>query len=117
MIISHKDLNTIAEIAATLKKEYQHHHSHAELADRFCIGERKLRSIFKEATGKTITNFLTEARIEKAKEFLLNTDDPIRKIAIDVGYEVRNLQKKFKLLTGMTPLEWKNNNRENRIAI
>jgi len=116
MSLTHNDLAIVAQVTAILNKEYKHHHSHARLANRFHISESKLRKIFKQVNNKTINNFLTEIRIDNAKELLCGTDDPIKKIASDVGYDPRNLEKKFKYLTGMTPLEWKNKNRQRSIA-
>ena len=116
MSLTHNDLAIVAQVMAILKKEYKYHLSHATLANRFHISESKLRKIFKQVTDKTINDFLTDVRIEKAKEFLCTTDDPIKKVAFNVGYDTRNLEKKFKILTDMTPLEWKNKNRQRSIA-
>jgi YesN/AraC family two-component response regulator len=46
-------------------------------------------------------------RIEKIKEYLMNTDDTITKISLNVGLDIRTLEKHFKKSTGKTPLEWK----------
>jgi len=116
MSLTHNDLEIVAQVIAILNKEYKHHHSHARLANRFHISESKLRKIFKQVNNTTINDFLTAIRIENAKELLCNTDDPIKKIACMVGYDTRNLEKKFKMLTDMTPLEWKNKHRQSRIA-
>jgi transcriptional regulator GlxA family with amidase domain len=113
MSLTHNDLEIVAQVTAFLKKEYKHHNSHARLASRFHICERKLRRIFKQANNTTINDFLTGVRVKNAKELLCCTDDPIKKIAGAVGYDTRNLEKKFKTLTGMTPLEWKNKHRMN----
>jgi two-component system, response regulator YesN len=116
MSLTHNDLEIVAQVMAILNKEYKYSHSHARLANRFHICERKLRKIFKAATNITINDFLTDLRVENAKELLCYTDDPIKKIACAVGYNTRNLEKKFKTLTGMTPLEWKNKNRQIKLA-
>lgn len=110
MSLTHNDRNIVAAISAVLNKEYRQRHSHARLAHQFHLSDRKLRRIFKQETGKTINEFLTGVRIEKAKELLCNTDDPIKKIACSVGYYNRNLERQFKFFTGMTPLGWRNQN-------
>ena len=38
------------------------------------------------------------------------TDEPVKAIAIKLGYDVSNLVKQFKKLTGMAPQEWRNKN-------
>jgi AraC-like DNA-binding protein len=116
MILTLNDLNIVTQVIAILNTEYKHRQSHSRLANRFHISESRLRKVFKLVTGKTINDFLTDARIEKSKEFLCNTDDLIKKIALNVGYDTRNFEKQFKNITGMTPLEWRNSDRERRIA-
>jgi two-component system response regulator YesN len=116
MSLTHYDLQIVAQVMAILNKEYKYNYSHARLANRFHISERKLRKIFKQANNTTINNFLTRVRVENAKELLCDTDDPIKKIACSVGYDTSNLEKKFKTLTGMTPLEWKNKHRQHKLA-
>lgn len=113
MSLTHNDLQIIAQVMAILNKEYKYNHSHAILANRLHICERKLRKIFKQANNTTINDFLTGVRIENAKRLLRDTDDPIKRIACNIGYDPRNFEKQFKTLTGMTPLEWKNNHRTN----
>jgi AraC-like DNA-binding protein len=66
-----------------------------------------LRTIFKRVTGKTINDFQTMVRIEKAKKYLSSTDDPVKRIAYNVGLDIRTLEKHFKKCTGMTPLAWR----------
>jgi AraC-like DNA-binding protein len=116
MSLTHNDLQIVAQVLAILNKEYKYNHAHARLANRFHISESKLRRIFKQANNTTINDFLTAVRIENAKELLCYTDDPIKKIAYVVGYDTRNLEKKFKTLTGMTPLVWKNKHRQGKLA-
>jgi two-component system response regulator YesN len=107
MRINQNDLKIVTQLTLILKHEYKHHHSHSSLAAHFYINERKMRNIFKQVTGTTINDFLTEVRIEKTKELLSNTDDPIKRIASNVGYDISTLEKHFKKFTGKTPLEWR----------
>jgi two-component system, response regulator YesN len=116
MSLTHNDLEIVAQVMALLNNEYNYNHSHVRLANRFHICESKLRKIFKQANNTTINDFLTRVRIENAKELLCYTDYPIKKIACAVGYDTRNLEKNFKTLTGMTPLEWKNKHRQTKLA-
>jgi YesN/AraC family two-component response regulator len=101
------DLRIVSQVASRLKEEYKESHTHSTLANEFFIDERKLRKIFKLITGRTINQYHTEMRIEKIKEYLMNTDDTITKISLNVGLDIRTLEKHFKKSTGKTPLEWK----------
>ena len=104
------DVVLVKQVTAFLEKEYNQYHTHASLANEFYIPERKLRHIFKLVTGKTINDFLTEVRIEKAKAYLSETGDTVKKIAQHVGLDIRSLEKHFKKITGMTPLDWRQQN-------
>lgn len=43
--------------------------------------------LFKKETGLTFINYLNSRKISKAKELLVNTDEPINNIAINLGFE------------------------------
>jgi transcriptional regulator GlxA family with amidase domain len=107
MSITQEDVNIVAQVVARLKNEYKQQTTHSMLAHDYYINERKLRKIFKILTGQTINDFLTEVRLKKAKEYLSNTDDTIKKIALTIGLDIRTLEKHFKRSTGKTPLEWR----------
>ena len=64
--------------------------------------------IFKEAMGENFIEYLTNIRIEKAKELLDNTDMSMKEICIEVGYSNPNyFSRIFKKNVGVTPTEYK----------
>ena len=66
-----------------------------------------LRS-FTVATGRTPFQWLTERRIEVAKELLQRHDMQITDIALDVGYSSSaHFSTRFRKLVGMSPREWR----------
>ena len=78
------------------------------LSQRFFISKNKLYNIFKENYDITVNNYITDKRIEKAKELLKNTNEPIYKIADDIG--INNYTyfcKLFKRKIGITPREYR----------
>jgi len=107
MSLIQEDLRIVTQVVSRLKKEYKQSYTHESLANDYFINERKLRKIFKQITGKTINEYLTDVRIEKTKEYLSNTDDAIKMIALKVGLDIRTLERHFKRSTGKTPLEWR----------
>src|SRR5688572_2614844 len=107
MKLSKEDLNKIAQVKVILDNEYRCYNTHAQLARRVSTNESKLRKGFKFVTKKTIYEYIIGVRIEKAKELLETTDEPVKAIAIKVGYDVSNLVKQFKKITGISPLEWR----------
>jgi transcriptional regulator GlxA family with amidase domain len=116
MHLNANDLSIVEQVKAILKKEYKNRHTQAKLAEQLHISERKLRKIFKQATDKTIYEFHTEVRIERAKDLLATTDYPVKTIAYTVGLTISSLEKQLKSITGTTPLEWRITNRESKEA-
>lgn len=110
MKLSTDDLHKIAQVKYILETEYKNNNTHAHLASRVNTNESKLRKGFKLVHNKTIYEYLTHVRINKAKEMLELTDEPVKAIAIKLGYDVSNLGKQFKKLTGMAPQEWRKKN-------
>ncbi len=70
--------------------------------------------LFKQETGENFIDFLINARMEKAKEYLSNSDYKTYEISELVGYsKSKYFSKIFKNYTGYTPTEYKsiiNNN-------
>lgn len=64
--------------------------------------------LFKNTTGKTINEYITEARLERAKELLKANDIPISDIAGLVGYgNPKYFSAVFKKMTELTPSEYR----------
>lgn len=62
-----------------------------------------LRTVFKQAVGKSPTDYLTDCRIRHAKELLADTDLSTKEIAAAVGYyNHRYFYSVFKSKTGAT---------------
>lgn len=94
-------------------KEYVIQHIDGELsldsvAEKVYLSPRYLSKVFKEVTGTNFTDFITEQRMEKAKELLLNSDMSIEEISKKVGYNSSAyFIKKFKEFYGATPKNYK----------
>ncbi|MMZ65137.1 HTH-type transcriptional activator Btr [compost metagenome] len=86
----HKDLS-IEEVAEVADLSISH----------FCM-------LFKQVTGYTFLEYLTQCRIEKAKYILKNSQVKVYQIAPLVGYQdPRYFTQVFKKVTGMTPSEYR----------
>lgn len=70
-------------------------------------------SMFKKYVGIGFSTYLNQIRIDKAKEFLANTEMKIQSIAFEVGFkEVTYFYKSFKGVMGCTPAEYREQMRE-----
>lgn len=71
---------------------------------------------FKQYTGVNFVNYLKEIRINEAKRLLRETDDRIIDISHEVGYDnEKHFMKTFKSLCGVSPSEYRKNNRIGRM--
>lgn len=74
------------------------------LAERFYINKFYLTRIFKEQFGESVTGYLLQVRITKAKQSLRFTDKPIEEIAHECGMQDANyFSRIFKKIEGVTP--------------
>lgn len=65
-------------------------------------------TVFKNETGKTLSQYITDFRMEKAKQLLSDPRFRISDISSQVGYSDGNyFGKSFKKHTGMTPSEYR----------
>ena len=68
------------------------------------VAETTFRRLFKEATGKTATEFIRQVRLTTAARLLLVSNDPVNCIAHGVGFEDANhFTRVFRQAFGMTP--------------
>ena len=72
-----------------------------------------LSALLKKYTGKSYTESLAKYRIEQAKQLLLLTNEKVYAVGQMVGYEDKYyFNRIFKRVTGMSPGEFKNQNRK-----
>lgn len=77
-----------------------------ELSQLVNLNEFKLKSGFKEIFGMGPFELLLQARMEKARELLLETDKPMKEIAALTGFEfLTNFIAAFRKYYGYTPGE------------
>jgi len=75
----------------------------------FCpLGRSHFHTVFKQTTGKTFLQYLTEIRMKKAKEQLAGSDVSIAKIAAMVGFGTSSyFGQLFRSTTGMSPRRYR----------
>lgn len=82
------------------------------IAEALGISGVYLIKIFKQDTEKTITEYLTEYRMEMAKKLILEKRWKIYDLAQRVGYHsAQYFSTVFKKYAGMTPQEYRNQNK------
>jgi two-component system, response regulator YesN len=79
-----------------------------DIADIVFLNPAYLSAMFKKETGQTLTQYLIDVRIDKAKEMLRNPERTIGEIACMVGYQdERHFSKLFSKMTGVKPTEYR----------
>ncbi|HVV71129.1 MAG TPA: helix-turn-helix domain-containing protein, partial [Verrucomicrobiae bacterium] len=64
--------------------------------------------LFKKATGLTFTEYLSQVRIAKAKNLLLNPNLRVSEIAYDIGYQsLTHFNRTFHRITGQSPTAYR----------
>ena len=83
------------------------------VTDKFFITESYLSHFFKKRSGKSVMQYVSEARIMKSKLYLEKYDMPIGEIAGLVGFDdINYFSRKFRQLCGETPTQYRSSCRE-----
>ena len=78
------------------------------LSQYFALSRTRLFCVFKECFGMSVSGYIQQKRIEKAKELLDTTTLGIAEVALAVGYAEGNyFSKAFKKQTGKAPTEYR----------
>ncbi len=74
------------------------------LAQLLDMSQFHFSRLFKQSMGLAPYQYLTQQRVERAKQLLKQTDQSIVDIALHCGFNSHShLSKKFRQITGMTP--------------
>ncbi|WP_058486417.1 response regulator transcription factor [Defluviitalea phaphyphila] len=91
-----------------IQKNYYKDLNMAVVSNYVSLNYSYFSQLFKERTGMNFIDYLKYVRIEKAKEFLNNTDYKIYEVSEKVGYQnPKHFMKVFKSLTGISPSEYR----------
>lgn len=98
----------IEEIIQFVERNYFNDISLKDLSERFYVSPNYLCRIFKKATGKSLTTYITSLRIQYTCELLKNSKLPIHEISEKAGYEnYFYFARIFKRTLSMTPSEFR----------
>jgi len=99
----------IETIKRWISANYNQHADLNTLANMVFLTPSYLSKLFKQETGLTLTDYITEIRLRKAKHLLKNAPDlKVHEIGAEVGYgDPAYFNKLFKRVVGVTPNEYK----------
>ncbi len=78
------------------------------ISDEVHLSTSYVCTIFKAETGDTLTHYITELRMKKARELLMDPRNRISDISVQVGFSDSNyFSKAFKKAFGLSPSEFR----------
>jgi AraC-like DNA-binding protein len=109
-----KDTEEIQHKTASIIKKFVDENFHKnikveEIGKLIGINQNTIRKEFKAQYNTTITDYISELRMLKAKKMIINREIMIKEIAIECGYEyVQNFTRAFKKKFGLSPEKLRN---------
>jgi len=115
-IIGAKEGDRNALVVQKIMDYIQEHFAKAltveQIAQHVYLSPNYVRSLFKEKTGETILNYMTQLRMQKAIQLLKQPKLKIHEISVAVGYENTSyFISVFQKHEGCTPAEYRNSRR------
>lgn len=98
-------------VAVTRARQFIHDHQSEDLsltqvAQAVNTSTFYFCKLFKKATGLNFTEYLSQVRVEKAKNLLLNPNLRVSEIAYEIGFQsLTHFNRVFKRITGQSPTE------------
>jgi len=115
LVYSIQDKKRVSQIKPAtdfIKQHFREQISLDEVAHSAYLSVSRLSHIFKEQTEMTIVDYLTNVRIEYAKELLISTNKNCTEICFESGYNNQSyFTRTFKEVTGVTPRQFRETNR------
>lgn len=91
-----------------LKRQYDQNISLDDICNEIAVSKNYFCYLFKREVGQSVWSYLTDIRINKAKELLENTDMKSYEIAFHIGYDNPSyFSKVFKKYENVTPNEYR----------
>lgn len=111
---SMKDI--VKKAAAYVDRHFTEELTLTSLAERYHVESSYFSRMFRQEKGKNLILYITEKRIEKAKEYIEKTETNLTEVAFLVGYDdYTYFSRVFKKNTGLSPREYRSGCRKEEI--
>jgi AraC-like DNA-binding protein len=108
----------VEKVVVTIQERYMEDISLESCADDVGTNPYTLSKAFKQIIGINFIDYLTELRIENAKDLLIHSDIKINDIAESVGYRHSYFNRIFKKQIGIPPSQYRKLNQDaNQIKV
>ncbi|AVM69324.1 hypothetical protein C3V36_08750 [Lachnospiraceae bacterium oral taxon 500] len=103
--------NSVQLLIENINQNYQDQYlSLDQQADELNIPVANLSRWFKNVVGVSYIDYLTKIRMEQAVKLLITTEEPVKQVAVRVGYEPTYFSRIFKKQYGVTPGTYRQEN-------
>lgn len=107
----------IARVLRAVQAEPQRRFSVQELAKLAGASRASFVRLFRAATGSSPQRWLTERRLERARELLARSSSTLSRVAAEVGYQSEfSFSRAFKRRYGQSPLHFRQSHAPIRCA-
>jgi AraC family transcriptional regulator, glycine betaine-responsive activator len=105
-------LQTANRLVISAAKQIESRLSERNIVEKICselqVSPRRLQALFKRHVGKTMKEFQTVCRLDRAKSLLTATNLSAAEIAVVVGFsDAAHLSRVFKAETNLSPLSYR----------
>lgn len=106
-------LDTVEDVMVKAKRYLADHYEDADLtlasvADDVGLNEKYFSNRFTKETGETFSSYLTQLRVQKARELLRTTTFKVYEIAEMAGYRnPEHFNRMFKKVCGISPAQYR----------
>ena len=102
--VGNQNSKFVLDVASYVQKHISEPISTEDIAEALYMSRSRLYTPFKEETGKNLSDFILEQRIEEAKTLLTYTDKPLSSISAYLCFSSQShFSNAFKKICGITP--------------
>lgn len=109
IIVVDKISKTVLEAKNYIDINYRKELTLQDISRIVNVSPQYFSKLFKEETGFNFIEYLTNSRIEKAKELIKNSPMTMKEVCYEVGYNDPNYSRLFKKIVGVSPTNYLKN--------
>jgi len=108
MIIKRRDIAVLQEVRQFIEENYTREIPIAFICKEFGINRTKLQEGFNQLFGVSVHVFISQMRMEKARDMLKNTDEAVKTVGLECGYKtLSSFTRVFTKLHGISPKQYR----------
>ena len=106
-----RDEDILFQLDEYINSHLSEHITTQSICSYFFISKNALYALFKRFYNTTVNNYITQKRLEVAKNYLVSSSLSISEIASKVGKNYNDFTQTFKKYTSVTPTKYRKDNK------